>query len=98
MYRQSSSRSTVETYRMKSRVGEEGKMTNVLDWARTSSRAGGTRGGTRQGKGLVVCPAPQSNNLKQDSYCLRVDVGLTSEVKSVQIILVIMEVPGNNDL
>ena len=85
---------------MKSRVGERerGEKGSMFSTGLELRLVQAGQGGTRQGKGLVVCPAPQSNNLKQDCYCLRVDVGLTSEVKSVQIILVIMEVPGNNDL
>ena len=53
----------------------------------------------KQGRERVwlFCPAPQSNNLKRDCYYLP-GVGLTSEVKSVQIIIINTEGPGNNDL
>ena len=59
--------------------------TNVLDWARTPSCAGRTRDGWRykagNGFGILplVCPAPQSGNLKQDCCCL-CGRGLASEV------------------
>lgn len=70
---------------MKSRVGERerGEKGSMFSTGLELRLVQAGQGGTRQGKGLVVCPAPQSNNLKQDCYCLRVDVGLTREKSSL---------------